>query len=56
MLWIGVGTQVSKAYGHLKLIPKPYSIEGCRIANQTTSDISEFVSTTIASVAAAQST
>ena len=56
MLWIGVGTQVSKAYGHLKLIPKPYSIEGCRTLNTTTSDISEFVSTTIASVVTSQST
>ena len=29
MLWIGVGTQVAKAQGYLKLVPKPYSIEGC---------------------------
>lgn len=40
MLWIGIGTQVSKAYGFLKLTPKPYSVQGCTALNVTTAAIS----------------
>lgn len=35
MLWIGVGAQVAKANGFLKLIPKSYSTEGCTAFNLT---------------------
>lgn len=35
MLWIGVGSQVAKAHGFLKLVPKPYSIEHCPALNLT---------------------
>ena len=54
MLWIGIGTQVSKAYGHLKLTSKPYTIDGCRLVNDTTSSVNEFFTTTIATVSASR--
>lgn len=52
MLWIGVGAQVAKAHGYLKLIPKPYNVEGCSAFNltslifETAGD--QFLSTTLA--------
>lgn len=49
MFWIGVGTQVSKAYGFLKLASKPYTTEGCRALNATDAAIggfSEWIPTT----------
>lgn len=51
MLWIGVGTQVAKAHGFLKLAHKPYSIDGCRLLNETLdatlADLGKWVSSTI---------
>lgn len=35
MLWIGVGAQVAKAQGFLKVPHKPYSTEGCPFNNAT---------------------
>lgn len=49
MFWIGVGTQVAKAQGFLKLASKPYTTEGCRVINASSTalgDFSEWVSTT----------
>lgn len=51
MLWIGVGTQVAKAHGFLKLATKPYSTEGCRVLNETLdttlADLGKWVSSTM---------
>lgn len=35
MLWIGVGTQVAKAQGYLKVPRKPVSFDGCPSFNGT---------------------
>ena len=52
MLWIGIGTQVAKAHGFLKLTHKPYSTEGCRVLNETLdatlADLGKWVSATMA--------
>ncbi|KAK4008520.1 Uncharacterized protein APZ42_013873 [Daphnia magna] len=46
MLWIGVGTQVAKAQGFIKVPRKPVSFEGCpfnsTMANFTSSTTTEF--------------
>ncbi len=53
MLWIGIGTQVAKAHGFLKLEIKPYSIEGCRVINETLdttlAELGRWMSSTMAS-------
>ncbi|XP_046639502.1 sodium-coupled monocarboxylate transporter 1-like [Daphnia pulicaria] len=53
MLWIGIGTQVAKAHGFLKLETKPYSIEGCRVINETLdttlAELGRWMSSTMAS-------
>lgn len=57
MFWIGIGTQVSRSRGFLKLVPKPYSIEGCRVLNTTESlyeGVTAFVLTTTTASSIAQ--
>ena len=44
MLWIGVGTQVWKARGFLKLASKPYTIEGCFNSSSNHTDFMSFMS------------
>ncbi|XP_045030203.1 sodium-coupled monocarboxylate transporter 1 isoform X2 [Daphnia magna] len=55
MLWIGIGTQVAKAHGFLKLTSKLYSTDGCRALNATLTtalvELNGFVSSTTASSA-----
>ena len=49
LLWIGIGAQVAKAQGFLKVPHKPYSTEGCPFNNETmanfTSSPTDFTTT-----------
>lgn len=39
MLWIGIGTQVAKAYGMLKLDRKMFTVTGCVNATAVITDL-----------------
>lgn len=44
LLWIGVGTQVAKAQGFLKVPHKPYSTDGCPY-NETLTNFTTYSTT-----------